>query len=318
MYSESFSFQSLSRNSKILLFSLGGLILALLIIILLVTHLPKVSADSVSIENYPSSFPEEYQPALEAKLLSILNLNANTKKGTATATIRESSIEETVVNQISYASFLIDLEAYKSTFRATLSWSDSVMISDNVFISCPELEESAFPDTPCSDNPGSSHNLSYYAILDAFPMSNSLYRVTYAYSGDDLVFTIDSSRTYLNTVVEKLRATSNSLADYRFTIKSPELTTFSPQSSSASDPLTFLQETYASTDCRVLKGNYEEDYYYTTITTGSSNTYNLINYKVVIKQSGSSWEVIASPAPILTIYNSPNVDREILNLANNL
>jgi len=313
-----FNFRALPQKSKILLLSLGFIILFLFILVIIITRLPKVSADSISIENYPASFPKEYESELESKILRILNLNTNTKKGTATATIREDSIEETTVNNISYASFLVDLDAYKSTFAITLSWSDSVMISDNVFISCPDPEESAFPETPCSDNPGYSHNLSYYAILDAFPMSNSLYQVTYAYSGDDLTFTINSSRTYLNTVIEKLRAASNSLADYRFTIKSPELTTFSTQSSSASDPLAFLRETYQSADCAILKGKSEDNYYYTTITTGSTSTYSLINYKVILEKSGSSWKVIAGPAPILTVYDSPNVDRKILNLANNL
>jgi hypothetical protein len=39
-------------------------------------------------------------------------------------------------------------------------------------------------------------------------------------------------------------------------------------------------------------------------------------YLGLFKKSGEDWEIVAKPQPVLTKYNTPDIDTEILNSAN--
>lgn len=70
-------------------------------------------------------------------------------------------------------------------------------------------------------------------------------------------------------------------------------------------------------DLTIQKGRTNGDYYYTVIEQALDPTASdYLPYRVVLKKKNNSWELINTPTPILTIYNTPDVPQEILDKAN--
>ena len=142
--------------------------------------------------------------------------------------------------------------------------------------------------------------------------------------GQELAINVSTTEPYLNSVVEKLKtlAETKSLAEYNIIIKSPDNQLVNRVIPSvAITPKEYLEQSYANIEADQLQvgdGLTKEDYYYTTITTGASEHYNLITYRAVMKRTSAGWELCATPEPILTLYNTPNVPLEILDAVNAL
>lgn len=83
----------------------------------------------------------------------------------------------------------------------------------------------------------------------------------------------------------------------------------------SANAITFLRTGFSSLEgISVQTGKTNEEYYYTVIEQTLGSDY--MPYRVVLKKNGNSWELLNTPTPILTTYNTPNVPQEILNKAN--
>lgn len=162
-----------------------------------------------------------------------------------------------------------------------------------------------------------------WPILEYLPMNTILYSIGYILDDNHLTITVNTTEPYLDATIQKLKSfdqSSKTLAEYDIQINSftnPFAKTFVKNTNT--DPQTYLKEGFGSSFQYTIGANHEkDDYFYTTITTGSASDYTLVTYRVVLKQSGSSWEIMGTPYPILTTTNTPNVPLDILNAANNL
>ena len=167
---------------------------------------------------------------------------------------------------------------------------------------------------------------SQFPIIKHLPINNSIFSIGYQFQdqGQELTVNISTTEPYLNSAIEKLKtlAETKSLAEYNIVIKSPDNQLANQAASNATtSPKEYLEQSYANIEAdqlRVNEGLIVGDYYYTTITTGIAEHYNVVTYRVVIKRTSSGWKLCSTPNPILTIYNTPDVPLEILNAANAL
>ena len=160
-----------------------------------------------------------------------------------------------------------------------------------------------------------------WPILQYLPIDKIIFNIGYTMKNQNsLTIIIDTDITYINSAIEYLTTTeigSVPLENYDVAIsnyKNPFENTFI--SNQSTDPLDFLRTGYSGVNCEILTGKEEQGYYYTIINTGSSENYTTVSHKVVLIKTGSSWQLVSTPYPILTTTNTPGVPEDILRKAN--
>lgn len=171
-------------------------------------------------------------------------------------------------------------------------------------------------------------NRQTWPIISALPIKNALFSIGYSISNDrQLTIFVNADTTYLNDAVNLLKShttTDHPIAKYNITFpqwKNPLDQRLNP--STTNDPQEFLSQTYQNItvdNLTIRPGQYSSDnnYYYTTITTGLTEHYNFVTYRAILIKKDNSWQLISTPQPIATTYNSPEVNIDILNAVNNL
>lgn len=164
-----------------------------------------------------------------------------------------------------------------------------------------------------------------YPILKYLPVNNALFSISYEYDkSGNLQVNIKASQTYRNTAVSKLYSFENvDPAQYNVIFKdfvNPFDGTF--VKNTASDPKEFLAKGYGSVmgeDYVVRDVRNDGEYYYTTIETeiGQQDGF-YASWRVLMRKSGGSWDLVTTPYPVLTKYNTPDVSTELLNKINRL
>ena len=172
-----FFFNRLEARLKAAILSIVAFF-ALIIIVSAIGIASRVNADvssRITLDNYPSSLPHSEKKPLEIQLRRVLALSQSVpEKGRIYGALRSSDVAVLTDSEISSASFLVDIDEFKTTFRVSLSWSKTVSVPDGITISCPTLEETLYPDSPCLAPDGSSSKTSTLLkenpILSAFPL----------------------------------------------------------------------------------------------------------------------------------------------------
>ena len=138
---------------------------------------------------------------------------------------------------------------------------------------------------------------------------------------NNLVITVRAKATQLDNAINKLRSLDESVIQYPVKINdfNNELEGKIIENNN-SNPTTFLEVGYQNINLpyQVNEGVYSDDYYYTTISVGKYAGYIPITYRVVLQKKDNSWHLNSDPFPILTLYNTPNVDSHIIIAANQL
>lgn len=85
------------------------------------------------------------------------------------AVIREGTYEETTNNDITTATFLLDIDSLKQTYAITVSWSDKEVLSDYVKVDCPPQSKMKYPETVCYGMYNNTYSLSLYLPYGVSP-----------------------------------------------------------------------------------------------------------------------------------------------------
>ena len=162
-----------------------------------------------------------------------------------------------------------------------------------------------------------------WPILNYLPYVNEHYSLGSLFNEQgNLVLTVRTKPQWINNAIIKLRSLiGDEISQYNIEIRDFENVLEGKFiDNDSSDPIEFLQKGYQgiSTPFQVNDGQQSGNYYYTTISVGRYAVYIPVNYRVVLKKNGASWQLIGNPYPVLTIYNTPDVDKDIINAANNL
>lgn len=164
-----------------------------------------------------------------------------------------------------------------------------------------------------------------YPILNHLPINNNFYSISFRYEdetpGKPLI-TVKAEPEYLDIATKKLLSFSNinpAEYDITFTAKNPFTT---PQNSTATNPKDFISATYPLINTEGYKlGNeaYSGDYYFTTIYQYNYSSDTAFgHYRILLKKVDNLWQLVATPQPLLTLYNTPNTPIDILTKANQL
>ncbi len=160
-----------------------------------------------------------------------------------------------------------------------------------------------------------------YPILNYLPMNTPFYSISYSYDDNNKpIINIKADAENLNLAVAKIKLLKDvdlSSQNITFSLKN----NFEKyQANNEKDFNSFIHKAFNLSENQYTSGiNYIKDnYYYSTIYLYDSYYgENNATYKVLLQKSESGeWSVVSTPQPILTIYNTPNVDKEILDIIN--
>lgn len=162
-----------------------------------------------------------------------------------------------------------------------------------------------------------------WPILNFLPITNALYSLGYTMdSNNQPIITVRTTTTYLDSVIAELIGLAKApqtIATYNVKINDYTNIFNKVNDNSNPNPVAYLKTIYADIpELTVNPGTTNGDYFYTTISAGDIETYNLVTYRVVLHKNGSSWQLSSTPYPVLTTTNTPNVPLDILNAVNAL
>ena len=157
-------------------------------------------------------------------------------------------------------------------------------------------------------------------ILNYLPINNSLYSISYQYDENDKpIIYVKSDPKYLEIAVAKMKLFENvdlSAQNIIFLNKNPFE---NYQQNPIKDIKKFLRAAYQlGNDYKISDAKEIDGYHYSTIYTDNYNTNaNHARYIVVMKKNADdNWEVISTPQPILTIFNTPELKIETIRTIN--
>lgn len=224
-----------------------------------------------------------------------------------------------------YQENIINVNKYTLSFAGQLTPINIVSLSsNNEHISSDEKELEAQKETleklqidypiiqylPYS-SPDNSYNLNY-----EFNNNFSELRVTInLYNQNDLIA--------LNSACEVLKSFSkdNPLGKYNIEINNYNNIFSNFQDNNESSPLEYIKTGFSSNKgIEIQNGKLIGNYFYTAIGVPIGNSEkkgnNYILYKVILKKSDKKWELVDTPYPILTVYNTPDTPINVINSAN--
>lgn len=159
-----------------------------------------------------------------------------------------------------------------------------------------------------------------YPILNHLPINNSLYSISYTYNDKkEPIINVKTTPEFIDTVVEKIKTYKDvnmeSLNINFLNKNSYENFQQNPDIDIESFLRTGFNLDKKHTIKKIKKIN---NYYYTTISIDDyKNSINYAHYRVLIKKDkNEEWKIVSTPQPILTIYNTPKVNKSILRTIN--
>lgn len=159
-----------------------------------------------------------------------------------------------------------------------------------------------------------------YPILRHLPINNTFYSISYEYDENDApVITIKTTLEFVDVAVKRLKTFTDvniSELNINFNLDNPYA---SYNSNTKTDVNDFLKTAFnLKSDQIIDEIKTHEEYYYTTIHSFNQHDGDeYAHYLVVLKKNNSDeWDIITTPQPILTTYNSQNIPKEVLDIIN--
>ena len=157
-----------------------------------------------------------------------------------------------------------------------------------------------------------------YPIIKYLPINNRFYSISYQSGETEApVVNIKTDLSYLDVAVAKLKTLNGvSIPDYdiNFNISNP----FTISTETSKDVEALAKKAVSAKGYNFNSGQYIADEYYLVTYTRKDPESLLQNgkYLALFKKSGEEWQIVAKPQPVLTKFNTPDIDIEILNSAN--
>lgn len=162
-----------------------------------------------------------------------------------------------------------------------------------------------------------------YPILNYLPINNSLYSISYTYDEEnpEPIITVKADPKYIDAAVGKLKTFKNvDLTAYQIVFNT-ENPYEDYQKLSMTDPIETIRRSISIIDdsyYNITEGNYiGSDYFAAQVYIYDySIDYSYSHYIVLLKKNGNNWKIVNTPYPLLTTYNTPGVEKSILDSAN--
>lgn len=187
--------QNLSKIQKIsFVFFLQALFIIIIIIVLNFTLQPKKHIKSISSEeNFTLPIPDKNIETFKNALWAVISNNVREVDRSVLddVTIREGSYEEIEEESSRMASFIVDIDSIKQTYKVSISWvTDSKSgLYDDVAIDCPPQSQMKYPETICRGMYNNTYSLDLYLPYQI----DSPYKDEYEYAGPEVYIYGDES-----------------------------------------------------------------------------------------------------------------------------
>lgn len=151
------------------------------------------------------------------------NVDGVTKTNIDDAVIRDGTYEEETNNEITTAKFLLDIDSIKQTYAVTVSWSDTVELSDYVAVDCPSQDMMKYPDTVCYGMYNDTYSLDLYLpylvrgeMNDSDVPNSPLYLITGSEEEKTITVMVSvcDAEKYKKEAMNYLRSTPIKLSEY--------------------------------------------------------------------------------------------------------
>lgn len=165
---------NLSRNQKI------GIMIVLQVVFLGliagVVNQAMQPPENVEVVNESETrVPEDRWNGIKNEIWHLVENNVSdlTKANIDDAVIRDGTYEESFENDITTATFLLDIDSLRQTYKVTVSWSDKVELYDAVEINCPPKDQMKYPETVCYGMYNNTYSLDLYLPYAEYPDNNN-------------------------------------------------------------------------------------------------------------------------------------------------
>lgn len=158
---------NLTRNQKIAVFAVAQiLVIVVLAVCLNVALNPQEKIKVVSNDGW--NMAEDRWQGIKRELWNLMKENI---EGMATdniddVVIRDGTYRESTENDITTATFLVDIDSLRQTYQITAAWSDKVELYDSLAIDCPPVDQMKYPDTVCKGMFNTTASLDLYLPHD--------------------------------------------------------------------------------------------------------------------------------------------------------
>ena len=161
-----------------------------------------------------------------------------------------------------------------------------------------------------------------YPILNYLPINNALYSISYEYDTDNVtpIISVKATPLYIDDAVAKLKTLEKvDLTSYEIVFKTENPFAIYNDSVKNSNPVDCIKNSFSIPSKYTLtEGQYiNNDYYFAQFYIDDYDLdYKYSHYRILLHKENDEWQIIASPQPLLTQKNTPNVSKEILDTAN--
>lgn len=215
--------QNLSKNQKVGI----AIIMQVIVIVIIVacvqwaiqpeTHIEVVNENDTAI-------PDERWRGIKNEIWHLIKNNVSDVSQSAIddAVIREGTYEETMNNDITTATFLLDIDSLKQTYAITVSWSNKEVLSDYMSIDCPPQSKMKYSETVCYGMYNNTYSLSLYLPYGASPddVEDAIAAPYYYITGDEdektinIMVSVCDVEKYKKEAMDYLESTPLSLEKY--------------------------------------------------------------------------------------------------------
>lgn len=174
------------------------------IIIINVSSEPKVKIEFADKQDIPAKELRE----IREYLVNVIESNTEKTSNSITYVGKARDYNEEVVDDFTTATFIVDFDEIKQSYKVMVTWPDPNDGSPNIYISCP-LSETKYPGTPCTTETNDSSDLANYLPHSGTLGSGEKYTVEDSYDDGELYIEVKvnscGNETILNEALSQAK-----------------------------------------------------------------------------------------------------------------
>ncbi len=162
-----------------------------------------------------------------------------------------------------------------------------------------------------------------YPLLSSLPVKRPTFSIGYTYleTEETPTLTIDATSAYINSAIKALKDLGKDYTEYNVIITDfdnpfEKALGYDDSSSPSSTLSSYLKTVSGSTE--ILSSQQVDDYYLAKFIYKKKGSSSSVNYYVILKKEGDLWKVSSPAYPVLTVFNTPDIPKEIILRTNSL
>ena len=192
---------NLSKTQKICLL----VALQIIVIVILASLVQSFTAEKshVEIENnaeISAEIPDNAERFIKDNIWQLIKDKvADVDKNNIDVVIREGTYNEIYTDDGVQATFIVDIDSLKQSYRVSTGWSEDGSTVYEVIVNCPRADEMKYPETICYGAYNDSYSLDLYLPYSIYPEEGDEEEVV----APDVYINGDEDRKIIDVMVSK-------------------------------------------------------------------------------------------------------------------